>query len=109
MSVTEEVLVTPEAAEKVREFMKKEGKENAALRLYVTDRGCSSVTSGLALEDEPRKDDIIFEQHGITVVVESSILNAVMGSVIDYAETILGAGFKIDNPNTALTCACRRS
>ncbi len=109
LSTPEQVLITTSAAEKVREFMKEEGKEKAVLRLYVTDSGCSSVTSGLSLEDASKKDDIIFEQHGITVVVESSILEAVRGSIIDYAGTLQGAGFKIDNPNIATTCACRRS
>ncbi len=109
LSVTEQVLVTPEAAEKVREFMKEEGRDNAVLRLYITDHGCSGVTNGLALEETPKKDDVIFEQHGITVVVEDSSLNAVKGSVIDYTETPQGPGFKIDNPNLLTTCECRRS
>ena len=101
--------VTVNAANKVKEFMVKEGKKDAVLRLYVTGGGCSGLTNGLALEDKASEEDIVIEENGIKVVVDSFSLNYVRGCTIDYTEGLQGSGFKIENPNEKKSCSCGSS
>lgn len=103
------VTVTEGAAKKVHEFLGKEGKPNGALRLYVTGGGCSGLTYGLAIEDDASKDDMVIEDNGLRVLIDTFSAKYIRGSVIDYVETLQGAGFKIDNPNVTSSCACGHS
>lgn len=103
------VSITEQVAQKVKKFIAKEGKTNGALRLYVTGGGCSGLTYGLALEENASEDDHVLEEHGLRVLVDPFSAKYVKGSVIDYVESLQGAGFKIDNPNVVSTCACGHS
>jgi len=103
------VRLTESAAKKVKEFIEREGKSNLGLRLYVTGGGCSGLSYGLALDDEINEDDIVVEQNGIKVIVDSFTAPFIRGSVIDYEESLQGSGFRIDNPNVKSTCACGHS
>ena len=103
------VTVTEGAVKKVREFLDKENKPNGALRLYVTGGGCSGLSYGLAIEDEAGKDDLVIQENGVRVLIDTFSAKYVRGSVIDYVETLQGSGFKIDNPNVTSTCACGSS
>jgi iron-sulfur cluster assembly protein len=101
--------VTPLAAQKVKEFLQKEGKPNAALRVYVAGGGCAGLTYGLALEEEVGEDDIVMHQNGIKLVVDPFSARYLKGAEIDYVESLMGSGFKINNPNVTSTCACGHS
>ena len=101
--------VTDSAAEKIKEFIKKEGKPTSVLRIYVTGGGCSGLTNGLSLEDKPGEEDIIVKQNGVTIVIDSFSLNYVKGSKIDYLDSLEGSGFKIENPNEKSSCSCGSS
>ncbi|MEM4311583.1 MAG: iron-sulfur cluster insertion protein ErpA [Nitrososphaerales archaeon] len=103
------VKITEMAAKKVKEFIEKEGNSKLNLRLYVTGGGCSGLSYGLALDDEINDDDLIVEQNGIKVVVDSFTVPFIRGSVIDYEESLQSSGFRIDNPNVRSTCACGHS
>ena len=109
MPALKQVSVTETAAKKVKEFMKKEGKDNAVLRLYVTGGGCSGLTNGLAFEDSPGEEDIVVEENGIKVIVDSFSMNYVKGATIDYVDSLEGSGFKIKNPNETSSCSCGHS
>ena len=101
--------VTASAAEKIKEFIKKEGKDTSVLRIYVTGGGCSGLTNGLSLEDKPSEEDIVVKENGVTIVIDSFSLNYVKGSQIDYVDSLDGSGFKIVNPNKKSSCACGSS
>ena len=110
MPALKHISVTPPAADKVREFIKKEGKkDDAVLRLYVTGGGCSGLTNGLAIEDGASEEDIVIEDQGVKVVVDSFSLNYVKGCTIDYVDSLDESGFKIRNPNETSSCACGSS
>ncbi len=108
-SVGRLIALTPKAAEKVKEFMKQEGREDLYLRVYVAGGGCAGLSYGMGFEEKPSEDDIMLEEYGVKILVDFYSSNYLKGSEIDYIESLMGAGFKINNPNVVRTCACGHS
>ena len=80
----------------------------AGLRVGVRGGGCSGFQYQLAF-DEQRESDVVFESHGLKLLVDGESLQFVRGSTIDYEESLQGAGFKVDNPNVVAACGCGSS
>ncbi len=108
-SIQKIITLTPKAAEKVREFMKQEGRDDLYLRVYVSGGGCAGLSYGMGFEEKAEQDDITIESEGIKMLVDSYSVNYLKGTEIDYIESLMGAGFKINNPNVTRTCACGHS
>jgi len=102
------ISITEKAAEKVRSAMEKHGKSDVALRLYVSGGGCSGFQYGLAF-DRKNDDDNVIESHGVKVIVDQESAKYLDGSEIDYEESVMGEGFKVNNPNATETCGCGHS
>ena len=104
------ITLTDRGAEKVREFLATQNAvaETAGLRVGVRGGGCSGFQYQLAF-DEQRDEDAVFETHGLKLLVDNDSLPFVRGSVIDYEETLQGAGFKVENPNVVAACGCGSS
>jgi len=102
------ISITEKAAEKVKAVMEKQGKSDAALRLYVSGGGCSGFQYGLAF-DRKNDDDNVIESHGVKVLVDQESAKYLHGSEIDYEESVMGEGFKVNNPNATETCGCGHS
>jgi len=103
------VTVTPKAAEKVSEFMKQEGKDSLFLRVYVTGGGCSGLSYGMGFEESSEEDDLIIDQNGVKIVVDNYSQRYLKGANIDYIDSLMGSGFKINNPNVTKSCSCGHS
>jgi iron-sulfur cluster assembly protein len=104
------VTITDKGAEKVREFLAAQAAvaETAGLRVGVRGGGCSGFQYALAF-DEQRDGDAVFEDKGIRVLVDNPSLPYVKGSVIDFVDSLQGAGFKVENPNVIAACGCGSS
>ncbi len=104
------VTITDLGAQKVREFLDAQDADAgvAGLRVGVRGGGCSGFQYQLAF-DEQRDGDEIFESHGLKLLVDTASLPYVRGSVIDYQESLQGAGFKVENPNVVAACGCGSS
>jgi iron-sulfur cluster assembly protein len=103
------VTLTDFAAEKVSQFLRsQEADDEAGLRVGVRGGGCSGFQYALAL-DQQRDDDAVFEDHGIKLIVDAASLQYVDGSVVDYTESLMGAGFEVKNPNVVAACGCGSS
>jgi iron-sulfur cluster assembly protein len=102
--------ITDKGAEKVHEFLSSQEADItlAGLRVGVRGGGCSGFQYQLAF-DEQRDSDIVFESHGLKLLVDNESLQFVRGSVIDYEESLQGAGFKVNNPNVVAACGCGSS
>jgi len=102
--------ISDRGAEKVREFLAGQGADAtlAGLRVGVRGGGCSGFQYQLAF-DEQRDGDTVFESHGLKLLVDTDSLPFVHGSVIDYEESLQGAGFKVNNPNVVAACGCGSS
>jgi iron-sulfur cluster assembly protein len=104
------ITITDKGAEKVHEFLggQQPAVALAGLRVGVRGGGCSGFQYQLAF-DEERPGDVVFESHGLRLLVDSESLPFVRGSEIDYEETLQGAGFKVNNPNVVAACGCGSS
>jgi iron-sulfur cluster assembly protein len=104
------ITITDKGAEKVHEFLDSQAADAGAagLRVGVRGGGCSGFQYQLAF-DEQREDDVVFESHGLKLLVDNESLQFVSGSTIDYEESLQGAGFKVNNPNVVAACGCGSS
>ena len=104
------ITFTEKGAEKVKEFLASQGAdtETSGLRVGVRGGGCSGFQYALAF-DERRDDDVVFEDHGLCILVDSQSLPYVDGSSIDYVDSLQGAGFQVNNPNVVAACGCGSS
>ena len=103
MSIT----LTESAAQRVNHFLSLEGEK--ALRLGVRQTGCSGWAYVVQLDDQVSKDDQIFEDHGIKVVIDSASLPYLVGSEIDFVADGLNRTFQFKNPNATEECGCGES
>ena len=100
------VALTAAAAAKLGEFA---AGEDLALRVYIVQGGCSGFRYGMMLEDDIRTDDTIIESEGRRLVVDAASLPLLAGASIDYLDTLMGAGFTVNNPNAVAACGCGSS
>ena len=103
------VTLTERAAAQIQDLLEKQDKTDHALRVWIQGGGCSGLQYGMGLEVSPSDDDETFESHGVRVVVDPQSLPYLDGSEIDYVETLMGAGFRVDNPNAVASCGCGQS
>ena len=96
-------------AQKVREFLDAQSADaaTAGLRVGVRGGGCSGFQYQLAF-DERRDGDVVFEDHGLQLLVEPQSLPYVDGSVIDYVESLQGAGFQVTTRTSSQPVAAAR-
>jgi iron-sulfur cluster assembly protein len=102
------VTLTPAAADHVSAFLAKRGK-GVGLRLGVRTTGCSGLAYKLEYADEARPEDVTFESHGVTVVIDPKSLPYIDGTQLDYAKEGLNEGFRFINPNVKDECGCGES
>ncbi len=101
--------LTDAAAGKLRELTAAETNPDVGLRVYVYSGGCSGYRYGMMLEDGPTEDDRILESNGVKVYVDGRSIDLLQGSQIDYVDTLMGAGFTVNNPNAVAACGCGSS
>jgi iron-sulfur cluster assembly accessory protein len=97
------------AALKLRDLTKEETNPNIGLRVYVYSGGCSGFRYGMMLEDQPTAEDNTLEVNGVKVYVDGQSIPLLQGSEIDYVDTLMGAGFTVNNPNAVAACGCGSS
>jgi iron-sulfur cluster assembly accessory protein len=97
------------ASLKLRELTKEETNPNIGLRVYVYSGGCSGFRYGMMLEDAPTPEDQVLQASGIKVYVDGQSISLLQGSQIDYVDTLMGAGFTVNNPNAVAACGCGSS
>jgi iron-sulfur cluster assembly protein len=103
------VSLSDAAAAKLRELTKDETNPDVGLRVYVYSGGCSGFRYGMMLEDAPTPEDKVLQASGIKVYVDGQSISLLQGSQIDYVDTLMGAGFTVNNPNAVAACGCGSS
>ena len=101
--------LTDAAASKLAELTKEETSPDIGLRVYVYSGGCSGYRYGMMLEDAPTAEDQVLEANGVRVYVDGNSIPLLQGSQIDYVDTLMGAGFTVNNPNAVSGCGCGSS
>ena len=103
------VVLSDAAAGKLQELVAAEQNPQMGLRVYVYSGGCSGFRYGMMLEDQPSSEDVTVESRGIKVYVDQQSTQYLTGSEIDYLDTLMGAGFTVNNPNAVSGCGCGSS
>ncbi len=105
-TVADGVLLTDEAAGKVKALLDGEGRADLALRVAVQPGGCSGLRYQLFFDERNLEGDIVKDFNGVNVVTDRMSAPYLMGATIDFVDTIEKQGFTIDNPNATGSCAC---
>ena len=106
---TETVVLTEAAGATVRNLLIQKNVPDYGLRVFVAGGGCSGMQYGMALEAEARDYDHVIEQDGVKVFIDPTSMMYLEGATIDYIDSIMGGGFKIENPNAVTSCGCGSS
>ena len=101
--------LTDAAASKLRELTAAETSPEIGLRVYVYSGGCSGFKYGMMIEDAPTAEDKLLEANGVKVYVDGKSIDLLRGAQIDYVDTLMGAGFTVNNPNAVSGCGCGSS
>ena len=103
------IKVTESAAQKIKSMLKDQGHPEYGLRVGVMGGGCSGFQYNLAFEDAADEMDQVVQESGVKVFIDPKSCLYLNGVTLDYADGLMGAGFKIDNPNARSTCGCGES
>jgi len=102
------ISLTDSAAGRVQQYLDKRG-HGVGLRLGVTKTGCSGYSYVVNYADAVADGDVVFEDKGVTVVVDSEALPFVDGTEVDFVKNGLNEAFSFRNPNIAGECGCGES
>ncbi len=100
--------VSARAARRIAQILKAEA-EPMMLRLAVTGGGCSGFQYSFTLDDTRMDDDLVIERDGATVLVDPMSLDFLKGAELDFVDDLIGAAFKVVNPNASSSCGCGTS
>ena len=102
------ITISPRAAKRIVELVN-EDKSARLFRVSVEGGGCSGFQYRFELVGDSAPDDILIERDGATVAIDPVSVDFVQGSEIDFVDELIGAQFKINNPNATAACGCGTS
>ena len=79
------------------------------LRVEVIGGGCSGFSYRFGFANQANADDLVIERDGAKMAVDEASLPFLAGSEIDFIDEIIGASFKVHNPNATSGCGCGTS
>ncbi len=103
------VQVTDSAARRIATLMGREGNPDIFLRVAVLGGGCSGFQYTFNFDDARTDDDMVIAKDGAVVVIDSTSMDLLRGSQIDFVEDMVGSAFAIKNPNATSSCGCGNS
>ncbi len=102
--------VTPQAVTIIHKLLEDRAIPNHVLRVFVSGGGCSGMQYGMAFEEAPQEfDEVITPAEGVRLVVDPTSRMYLQGAVIDFVDSLMGGGFRIENPNAVSSCGCGSS
>src|SRR5438477_12559015 len=99
------IMLTSAAAEKVHALLEQENDPSLALRIFVAGGGCSGLQYGMTL-DEEQDGDTVIAQGDFRMLVDEMSIGYISVSEVDYVDSLMGAGFTVNNPNAVSSCGC---
>jgi iron-sulfur cluster assembly protein len=103
------ITVTPLAANTIQSLLEQRQIPNHVLRVFVSGGGCSGMQYGMAFEAQPSAHDTVVGSGGVRLVVDPTSMMYLGGATIDFVDSLMGGGFRIDNPNVVSSCGCGQS
>lgn len=108
MTEDKPITMTDRAATRVAEVLAGEPK-GSMLRVSVLGGGCSGFQYDFEIVTEQGSDDLVLERDGATILIDEVSQQYMPGAVIDFADELIAAAFKIDNPLAKSGCGCGTS
>ncbi len=102
------ITISPRAMRRIAEILKAEAAP-MLFRVAVEGGGCSGFQYRFDLVPEKAPDDLLIERDGARVVVDPVSLGFVQGAELDFVDDLIGAQFKLNNPNVTASCGCGTS
>jgi iron-sulfur cluster assembly protein len=103
------IILSDSAVKRLRTLLEQRQTPEAGLRLAVRGGGCSGLQYAMEWAEKPRERDKIFEREGVRVFVDPKSYLYLMGTELVFEETLMGSGFKLQNPNVKSSCGCGES
>ena len=107
--MTETTFSVSESAAKRISFLASKEAKPVMMRVAVLGGGCSGFQYNFSFEDQRNDDDLVIERNGAAVLVDSTSLELLKGSELDYVEEMVGSSFQVKNPNATSSCGCGNS
>src|SRR3954471_18683829 len=105
-----QITLTDTAKTQLKNLLVKQGRDDLALRVYVSPGGCSGFSYGMSLEDQPGDDDYQYSYgENLRVVVDPFSAQYLEGAQVDFVDALMGGGFTVLNPQAVTSCACGSS
>lgn len=101
--------LTDAAAERVKTIMSRASKPVIALRLGVKNGGCAGMEYTLEWAEYKKPLDEVVEDNGVTIFIDPKAVLFLLGTQMDYQESMLKSGFIFNNPNQTSACGCGES
>jgi iron-sulfur cluster assembly protein len=102
------ITMSESAARQINAIMAKQDQARM-LRVAVDGGGCSGFSYRFEFADTQNEDDLLVERDGAKIVIDEMSLEFLEGSEIDYSRELIGAAFKVNNPNATANCGCGTS
>ena len=106
--MSKNIKVSDNAATRIKEIMEGE-PDGTMFRMSVSGGGCSGFQYNFELVQDKNDDDLAIEKNGIIVLVDSISQMYLEGSELDFSDDLIGAAFKVNNPNATASCGCGTS
>ncbi|WP_224365433.1 HesB/IscA family protein [Hyalangium versicolor] len=103
------IVLSDSAVQRLRVLLEQRQTPEAGLRLAVKGGGCSGLQYAMEWAEKPRERDKIFERDGVRVFVDPKSYLYLMGTELTFEESLMGSGFKLQNPNVKTACGCGES
>lgn len=103
------ITLTSAAEDMLSQVMTEKGLDGYALRVFVSGGGCSGLSYGMTFAEGPDIGDQVFETGNVQLVIDPGSISYLDGAEIDYIDSLMGGGFRIENPNAVKSCACGSS
>jgi iron-sulfur cluster assembly accessory protein len=102
------ITVTERAARKIGEILRRE-PPGTMLRVSVEGGGCSGFQYKFDMDRAQAADDLVIERDGATVLIDQVSVGYLAGSEIDFVDDLIGASFRVNNPQATASCGCGTS
>jgi iron-sulfur cluster insertion protein len=103
------ITFTESAEIKIADLIAEENNPDLKLRVFVQGGGCSGFSYGFSFDDTIAEDDTVLSRGNISILVDAMSYQYLIGSEIDYVNTIMQSSFVINNPGAVSTCGCGSS
>jgi iron-sulfur cluster assembly accessory protein len=106
--MTDSVTLSERAARRIGEILKGEG-DGAMLRISVEGGGCSGFQYKFDVDRHQNNDDLVIARDSAVVLVDSASVPFLSGAEVDFVDDLIGASFRVNNPNATASCGCGTS